>query len=214
MACAQVSGSAIVASDYRYRGITLSDRKPAAQAGVSYDDPLGWFVGAFGSTVRLAAPTGPAWQTMVFAGYASRISPDVSVEAGGDYSAFTGASGDNYGEVYVGAANENMSARIHYSPSYFGQAANSIYGEINATQPLVDRVGIFMHVGLTHTRADYAYGSRSTQNVVDGRVGIGANFEWLRLELAWVGISNKSAAERITGSTSPNTVVLTLSHSF
>ena len=99
-ASAQWSGTASVVSDYRYRGVTLSDLKPAAQLGIAYDDPIGWFAGAFGSTVQLAAPTGRTAQAIVFAGYASRVSSDVSLEVGGDYSAFAGASGDNYGEVF------------------------------------------------------------------------------------------------------------------
>jgi uncharacterized protein (TIGR02001 family) len=66
---AQISGTASVLSDYRYRGITLSGKKPAAQLGVTYDDPLGWYVGAFGSTTRFTPPLGSGSQAMVFAGF-------------------------------------------------------------------------------------------------------------------------------------------------
>ena len=58
------------------------------------------------------------------------------MEAGGDYSAFAGSSDLNYGEVFVGGATENLSARIYYSPRYFGQSSHAVYGELNATQPL------------------------------------------------------------------------------
>ena len=214
---AQVSGTVSVVSDYRYRGITLSDRKPAAQLGLTYDDPAGWYAGAFGSTVRLASPAGPGFQATVFAGFASRVASGISLDAGGDYSAFTGAAGNNYGEVYLGVAGENVSARIYYSPDYFGQHASAVYGEINAVQPLIDPLSFVLHVGFLTTRAysQYSpYGPRSSQNVVDGRIGFGANFDLFRLELAWVGISNANLAYQITGSRSPNTVVLTVSHPF
>jgi uncharacterized protein (TIGR02001 family) len=214
---AQISGTASVVSDYRYRGITLSDRKPAAQVGLTYDDPLGWYAGAFGSTVRLAPPAGPSFQATVFAGFASRVASGISLDAGADYSAFSGAADDNYGEVYLGVASENVSARIYYAPDYFGQHANAIYGEINAVQPLFDRVSFLLHLGFLTTRAysPYSlYGPRSTQNVVDGRIGLGANFDLFRLELAWVGISNANIGYLIAGSRSPNTVVLTVSHAF
>src|SRR5438552_816935 len=52
-AAAQLSGTLSGVSDYRYRGNTLTHRLPAAQAGVAYDNPHGWYAGAFGSTVRL-----------------------------------------------------------------------------------------------------------------------------------------------------------------
>jgi uncharacterized protein (TIGR02001 family) len=40
---AQLSGSAGVASNYMYRGISLSDDKPVARAALNYDDASGWF---------------------------------------------------------------------------------------------------------------------------------------------------------------------------
>jgi uncharacterized protein (TIGR02001 family) len=211
---AQVSGTASVASDYRYRGITLSDRKPAAQLGVTIDDPVGWYAGVFGSTVRLAPPVGSSVQAMAFAGLASRLSSGISVEVGGDYSAFTGARGYGYGEAYLGLAIENVSARIYYSPRYFGQQANAVYGEINGAHSLIDRVRIFAHMGYLASRSDSIYGSRSDQRVWDGRIGLGFDFDLFQVELAWVGISASGVAYRITGGRSPNAVVLTLSRPF
>src|SRR3954462_13454357 len=55
-AAAQLSGTVAGVTDYRYRGVTFSDRRPAAQAGLTYDDASGWYAGAFGSTVRLDPP--------------------------------------------------------------------------------------------------------------------------------------------------------------
>jgi uncharacterized protein (TIGR02001 family) len=212
---AQISGTASVVSDYRYRGITLSDQKPAAQIGLTYDDPVGWYGGAFGSTVRLAPPADPGFQAIVFAGFASRLASGISLEAGGDYSAFSGAASYyDYGEIYLGVATEKLSARIYYSPRYFGLPAKAVYAEINGAQPLIDRARLLVHVGFLRTSTEYAYGSPSNQHVVDGRIGVGVTFDLFQLELAWVGISAANVAYPITGSRSPNTVVLTLSHAF
>jgi uncharacterized protein (TIGR02001 family) len=211
---AQFSGTLSVVSDYRYRGITLSDQKPAAQVGLTYDDPTGWYAGAFGSTVRLAPPAGPNFQALGFAGYAVRLPSGVSLEAGGDYSAFTGASRYNYGEIFLGAAADAVSGRIYYSPRYFGQHGDGVYAELNASQPLIDRIRVFAHVG--YLRASYPTGYRqwSKQNTIDGRVGVGIEFDWFHLDLAWVGLNATYAAYQITGTNSPNTVVLTLTRSF
>lgn len=177
-AAAQLSGTLSAVSDYRYRGITFSGRMPAAQAGLTYDDPKGWYAGAFGSTVRLAPPGGSSanFQTIIYAGYATRLPSGISVEAGGDYSAFAGSNDLNYGEVFVGGSIENFNARIYFSPRYFGQSSNAFYGEINATQPLIDRVRLHLHAGFLRSRYDspYAprYGVAPTQNVVDARIGL------------------------------------------
>lgn len=41
-----------VVSDYRYRGLSLSDEKPALQAGATLNAPGGWYVGTWGSTIE------------------------------------------------------------------------------------------------------------------------------------------------------------------
>jgi len=40
-----------VVSDYRYRGYSLSDEKPALQAGATVSTPGGWYAGTWGSTI-------------------------------------------------------------------------------------------------------------------------------------------------------------------
>jgi uncharacterized protein (TIGR02001 family) len=213
-ASAQFSGTATVVSDYRYRGITLSGKRPAAQLGVTYDNPVGWYVGAFGSTVRFLPPVDATTQATAFAGFASRVSSGVSIEAGGDYSVFDDASRYNYGNVYLGIATENISGRIYYSPRYFGLAASAVYAEINYTHTLVDRLRWFAHGGFLRTSADTFYAQSSDRRYVDGRIGLGVDFDQFQAELAWVGISRAYAGYRITNSTSQNTVMLTLSRAF
>jgi uncharacterized protein (TIGR02001 family) len=219
-AAAQVSGTLSAVSDYRYRGITFSDRMPAVQAGLAYDDPQGWYAGAFGSTVRLAPRGGTSsnLQAIVYLGYAKRLPSGISVEAGGDYSAFAGSTNLDYGEIFVGGTTENLNARIYYSPRYFGQSSNAVYGEINATQPLIERVRLHLHAGFLRYRYASSYGSpygaQPTKNVVDGRIGLRADLDMFQLEIAWVGVSNHSAAYPITGTSSPNGVVAALSLAF
>jgi len=219
-AAAQLSGTLSGVSDYRYRGNTLTDRMPAAQAGVTYDDPKGWYAGAFGSTVRLKPPGGTSsyFQGIGYAGYATRAANGISVEAGVDYAAFAAANELDYGEVFLGVATDSVSARVYYSPRYFGESSSAVYGEINATQPLTERIRLHLHVGLVRYRYESPYGieprNEYVQRVFDGRVGLRFDLDPFQLELAWVGVSNHTAAYLITGSSSPNTVVATLSLSF
>lgn len=193
---------------------------PAAQAGVTYDDPKGWYVGAFGSTVRLKPPGGTSsyFQGIAYAGYATRLAAGISVEAGGDYVAFAESHELNYGEVFLGAATDNVSARVYYSPRYFGESSNAVYGEINATQPLTDRIRLHLHAGFVRYRYESPYGiefrEETMQRVLDGRVGLRLDLDPFQLELAWVGVSNHTAAYLITGSSSPNGVVASLSLAF
>ena len=220
-AAAQLSGTLTGVSDYRYRGNTLTDRRPAAQVGFAYDDPKGWYAGVFGSMVRLKPPGGPSsyFQTIAYGGFATHVAPGLSVEVGGDYAAFADANDLNYGEIFLGAATDSVNARVYYSPRYFGESSSAVYAEINATQPLVDRVRLLLHAGFVSYRYESPYGvvpprGDYTQRVWDGRIGVRIDLDPFQLEVSWVGVSNHIAVYLITGATSPNGVVASLSLSF
>jgi uncharacterized protein (TIGR02001 family) len=211
---AQVSGTASLVSNYRFRGISLSDNKPAAQLGITYDDAQNWYAGAFASTVKFANPSSLELQAVPFVGYAWRTASGVSWEVGGDYSLFTGSVQDhNYAEVYFGVASENVSGRLHYSNNYFGENAATIYGEVNGTYLLFDRVRLLAHVGILHSTSGSLY-YRGPNHLLDGRVGVGIDLDQLNVELSWVGINSASAAYGIIGVNSHNGPVLTLLWSF
>ena len=76
-----------------------------------------------------------------------------------------------------------------------------------------------MHAGFLRYRYDSPYGSTlygipPMQNVFDGRIGLRVDLDRFQLEVAWVGVSNHTAAYLITGRNSPNGVVAALSLSF
>jgi uncharacterized protein (TIGR02001 family) len=210
---AQVSGSASLLSDYRFRGISLSHNRPAAQLAVAYDDASGWYGGAFASTVQLFYPTREL-QLVSFVGYARRMPSGLSWEAGADYSAVTGPLSYSYPEVYVGIASENVSARLYYAPRYFGQDSHVIYGEINASQPLLDRVRLLAHGGVLRNNGEGAYGLRPDRHVFDASVGVAVDFDQFNLRLSWVGISSENTLYPATGLRRKNGAVLILSRSF
>ena len=192
----------------------MTGKRPAAQFGLTYDDPLGWYAGAFGSTVRLVPPAGWGVQGQAFAGYAMRLASGVSVEAGGAHSWFADASRFNYTDLYAGASTENMSARLHYSPRYYGQSANAWYGELNYAIPLIDSFRLFSHAGYLYTSGNSFYGSGSDRRVVDVQIGLSADFDQFHVELSWVGINRAYVGYRLTRSYSPNTALFTVSRAF
>lgn len=211
---AQVSGTASLVSNYRFRGLSLSDGKPAAQLGITYDDAQGWYVGGFASTVKFAAPSSLELQAVPFVGYAWRTTSGLSWEVGADYSFFTGsAQGYDYPEAYMGVASDNISGRLYYSSHYFGESTATVYGEINGTQPLFDRVRLLAHFGILRSTSGSLY-YRGSNHLLDGRVGVGIDLDPFHVELSWVWINSPTAANGIIGVTSRSGPVLTLSHAF
>ena len=208
---AQISGTTSLVSNYRLRGVSLSENKAAAQFGIAYDDAQGWYAGAFASTVEFVISPSRELQTVPFVGYAWRTAGGLSWEVGTDYSFFTGrARNYNYPEAYFGVASESLSGRLYYSPHYFGQNSGAIYGEVNGTQLLLDRVRLLAHVGILRSNSgitNYGWPER----MFDGRVGFAVDLDRFNVQLSWVGTSSARAAYTITGVRSRNGPVLTLS---
>ena len=211
---AQVSGSLTLVSDYRFRGVSLSHNRPAAQLGAVYDDARGWYAGAFASTVQFADPSSRELQTTAFGGYVWRFASGLSSEVGADYSAFTGPGGYSYPEVYWGIAYENLSGRLYYAPRYFAHGSEAIYGEVNGVQPLLDRVRLLAHAGVLRNSSDNIYTGRAVHHVFDARVGVGVDFDQFSVQLNWVWGSSENTVYPVTGTGSRNGAVLSLSRSF
>lgn len=212
-ASAQLSGSLSVVSDYRYRGVSLSDERPAAQLGLTYDAAEGWYAGAFVSTVKLEGYETRGVQAIGFAGHAWGMPSGLSLEVGADYAVVTATPRYDYAEVYAGFAFQNVSGRLHFSPRYFGQDATAVYAELNLAQPLLDNVRLLGHVGVLNSAANKYYGNPSGP-LIDGAVGVGVDWQGFTLQVSWVGVNHSSGAYATNGIEHRSGVVASLSRSF
>jgi uncharacterized protein (TIGR02001 family) len=211
---AQWSGSVAVVSDYRYRGVSLTDNDPALQGTINYDDRSGLYVGAFLSNVRFPFTSGRELQALSFAGYAWQLPSGVSGEVGVDYSSFTRTHGYDYPELYWGFASGNLSGRLYYTPRYFGRFGDAVYGELNVTQPLADKVRIVAHGGVLHSSNYDGYAGSSDRATFDGRIAVSFDVEAFNVEIGWVGLSNSQAAYPFASNGRRNGVVATLAWMF
>jgi uncharacterized protein (TIGR02001 family) len=200
-------------SNYRYRGVSLSHNDPAAQAAIVYDDPQGWYAGAFTSTVRIGNPTENEAQGIFFAGYAQTLPFGATLEAGIVYTGFTGPTSYAYPEVMLGATYDKINARAHYSPNYYGTGSDTLYGELNTAHRLFEHVQVVAHVGALWTRARDLYGN-SVNTVYDGRVGVVFDIQSVTVQVGWVGVSNAYAGYGLTRVRSRNGPLMSVSWAF
>lgn len=190
-ASAQVSGSVALVSDYLFRGVSLSEGRPAAQLNLTYDDESGWYAGAFASSVRFATEPGNHVQFIAYAGHAQRLGSGLSFDAGASYAVFTQFADYNYAELHAALASNDVSAQLSYSPNYFGRDVPSAYLEINANLSRFRGLAPFAHVGVLRTlSAGPSYGPRTH---LDGRLGVGYELDRVAVQLSW-GSSNRETA--------------------
>ena len=203
---AQVSATASLVSDDRVRGVSLSNGNPAAQLDLSYDNKSGWYGGAFFSNVEFDPSTGQQLQFAGYGGYAVRLEHGWSLDAGATYEDFTGDSDYRYVEAHVGLTTSSLSARLYYSPNYFGVSIHTLYAELNGSYRLGEQFKLIGHAGLLQAFAGATEQAGGDHPHTDLLAGI----EWQRrpFSLQVAGVFSDSAARVYpVGASHPNGVV-------
>jgi uncharacterized protein (TIGR02001 family) len=155
-----------VASNYVFRGVSWSDERASASAGLDWQHPLGVYAGGSVTTLDQGV------ELDGYAGYTHQIGA-FSIDFGGtlyDYSDDDYIDGD-FRELYVGGQFGPVAVSVYRGRSPFDNA-RYWYGEANAGFP-AGPVTIELHYGLS----DYGFG----ENIDDAYAGIAAGwrgFDW------------------------------------
>lgn len=141
-------------TDYRYRGISQSRLKPAVQGGIDYADKSGFYVGAWGSSIKWIKDAGgdASAELDLYAGYKGAVG-DVSYDLGFlryEYPSNQLAVSANTNEIY-GAATFGP-ATLKYSHAIsnlfgFANSKNSYYVDLSGTFDLGGGFSLVPHVG-------------------------------------------------------------------
>ena len=146
-AWAQVSASVRAWSDYRYRGASLSDGKPALQLHAGYDAAGGGYAGAMLSSVRVGESGKAELMALAYAGWTLPLRGAWHADAGAQYVAFTQSHEYDYAELYAGLSTRKASLRLHYAADYFG-GGSAWYAEYDIRHALSERWTVIAHAGL------------------------------------------------------------------
>lgn len=146
----QTSADVTVLSEFAARGVAL-DTHPVLQLRVEHDFSDGWYGGAFASPVALAGNR--QGQLTAYAGRARRFTSTMSWDLGVTSTTYLRDSSLDYHEFYAGLSIDRTSARLFYSPAYYGDE-RSLYLDLNRGWPLDDNFSLAVHAGLLHRFGD------------------------------------------------------------
>jgi uncharacterized protein (TIGR02001 family) len=194
------------ATDFSYRGISLSQRQVAGQASVGYETapvsekvPLSAYVGAWGSSIYL--PNTPTWADIhLLAGLRLKaLEGKLTFDLGYTRYNYLGAPGDlffDFNEFSLVAGYDfgfvQLSAAVRYSPNFFANSGIAWYKWGQAVVPLSFinfneniTFKVFGTVGNQYVERFINYGI-GTNNYWDWQVGIGATVYGFDLSVAYV----------------------------
>ncbi len=217
-----VTGSLTLASQYRFRGISLSDEEIALQGSVNLNHRSGFYAGVWGSNLDGFGELGGSnLELDLYVGHKRQVASGIAIDAGLLYYAYPGSSGGDF-EFFEPYANVSVTrgpvtgkVGIAFAPSQDALANNSntyIFGDLTLAIPTTP-VTLAAHLGNSHGQTPLT----PSGHYLDW--SLGATVAWRRLTfgLAYVD-TNLSAAEAALGGATRDVVdgavVATLGASF
>ena len=122
-----LSGGISVTSDYRFRGISLSNEKVEVQSTLTVSHESGFYAGAWGSGLP-DSPLYGKYELDLYAGYATEIAPGTTVDIGATYYLYPGnqdfAGDSDYVEI-IGKLSHDIgpvsaTGLVAYAPDQSG----------------------------------------------------------------------------------------------
>jgi len=205
---APFTGNITLASDYKFRGFSQTNFKPALQGGFDYADKSGFYLGNWNSNVEQSLYNGASLEMDVYGGYKGTAGA-VSYDLGAIYYAYPGSTGpkiDNK-EVYVGLGTGPFTAKLFYSvDDYFstqairkatspaatnGSTKGTTYLDLGAAHDLGDGWGANAHVGFLNLKNGTVNGLPAN-SVTDYKVGITKDISGWVLGASYLTTSKKN----------------------
>lgn len=217
-----ITGGVTLTSQYRFRGISLSDEQAALQGTINVNHESGLYAGAWASSLDGFGELGGAnLELDLYAGYRREIADGVTADVGLLYYAYPGSSGGNFEffEPYanvsgtIGPVTAKVGLAYAWEQDALGGNDNLYLFNDNSLAIPGTPITMTSHVGYSTGGSAAAFGS----NYLDWSLGAAATWRNLTLGLAYVDTDIGEAQAVRTGATPDivdSAVVATLTASF
>ncbi|MFD2134268.1 TorF family putative porin [Novosphingobium resinovorum] len=115
-----IAGSVGLVTDYRFRGVSQSDKELAVQGGVSVTHESGLYVGTWGSNLSGWGTFGGSNTELdIYGGFAAEVTPGVKVDVGVTWYMYPGGSDiTDFAEPYVKVSGSVGPANLLVGAAY------------------------------------------------------------------------------------------------
>ncbi|MDB5705396.1 MAG: hypothetical protein JWN66_2512 [Sphingomonas bacterium] len=215
-----VNANATVVSDYRFRGISQTDKKAALQGGFTITHESGFYVSTWGSSIDDYIAAGSDQELDLIAGYSHTFSNGIKLDGGVLYYYYPGGGNapTDFFEPYVDISGTYgpVTAKVtaNYAPKSNALSVGAgkednlyIAGDLTAAIPKTP-IGLTAHLGHTFGPSYLSIGNEYTD------WGLGANVTWNHLTLGASYVDTSKDAFLGTRNLSGSGVVVSLGASF
>lgn len=214
---AEISANVAVVSDYRFRGISQSNKNPAIQGGFDYAFTNGFYLGTWGSSVNFDSDTvfNGSLELDVYGGWGKEFGENSTIDLGYIYYAYPGDDGKtigNYQEIYANYGWRDLSLGIAYSDDYYGDSGKFLYLQANYNWSFAEDWALAFHVGYNDFDEDI-FLSSDKGHYMDYSIGLTWSVVGVDLGVTWVG-SNLKEKDVFGTDWAKDTAVFSISKTF
>jgi uncharacterized protein (TIGR02001 family) len=220
----KMSANVGVVTEYFFRGITQSDKKPALQGGFDFAHNSGVYVGTWGSSVDFDAGTEETVEVDLYGGWSGELgSSKVKLDVGAIYYWYPGSNGPGtvdyeFWEIYAGLSKDfgvaSASAKVSFSPDYFAESGDATYIDLGVDVPLGKYFTLNLHGGYQWIDKNTAFGA---DDYFDWLIGVSFSLIGLDFQIAYLGTDlddTDSSSSLTCFRDSCDAVIATVSKSF
>ena len=218
-------------TEYRYRGISQSGKKPALQGGLDFAHKSGAYVGLWASTITWIKDSGSGAkgpvEADIYGGYKGAITDTISYDVGGLQYWYVNNNLSSLGAGYANANTFELYGAVTAGPATvkYSRSMTNLFGYVNskgsgyldasATFDVGNGFSVVPHVGYQTVK------NVNNVNYTDYSLALNKDFDGLVLSATFVGTnfnSKNGMAYQLPGSGSKdlggNTLVLGIKKNF
>ncbi len=190
-----LSANVALTSDYRFRGLSLSDKDFAIQGSFNVNHESGFFIGTWGSSIE--SFNGAELELDLYGGYSGNFTDTLSYTIGFLAHTYPGSSGGtDYVEPYASISGSTGSVSWTLGGAYAPDQDNiggtdNIYLYANTSFPLSEKISANASLGFE----DGAFGNKKW----DWNLGLSYSFQKYSLSVSYIDTANSGSTNGDAG---------------
>lgn len=217
------SGSLVITSDYRYRGVSQTNKDPSLQGSLEWSHTSGWYMGVWGSNISFAG----SLETNFFSGIQRQLNEGTVGDIGFLYyhypasNAGPSTSDTDFFEIYgilsfdeVSPLEDEITIGINLTPEGYNKSGKYYYTYVDYSVSLPQQTSISFHLGYNIWTKSNPGVFGDASKYLDWSASIGLDALGLNWSATLLGSNLKESACGGDGRNCDTGLVFTLAKSF